>query len=72
MFGTVTKYFRDKGYGFIRGDDGESYFIHRSKLDGEYIERGYYVSFRKYRNAKSDTNAKDVIVVEAPERRKRK
>ena len=46
MFETVTRWFSDKGYGFIRGDDGESYFIHRSKLDGEYIERGYYVSFR--------------------------
>lgn len=32
MFGTVTKYFRDKGYGFIRGEDGNSYFIHKSKL----------------------------------------
>ena len=21
MFGTVTKYFREKGYGFIRGED---------------------------------------------------
>lgn len=24
MFGTVTKYFREKGYGFIRGEDGKS------------------------------------------------
>ena len=29
MFGTVTKYFRDKGYGFIRGQNGKSYFIHK-------------------------------------------
>lgn len=39
MFGTVTRYFNDKGYGFIRGEDGKSYFIHKSKLNGEYIER---------------------------------
>lgn len=32
MFGTVTKYFNDKGYGFIRGEDGKSYFVHKSKL----------------------------------------
>lgn len=38
MFGTVTKYFRDKGYGFIRGEDGNSYFIHKSKLQGEHIK----------------------------------
>lgn len=42
-FGTVTRYFKDKGYGFIRGDNGKSYFIHNSKLNGEYIERDYYV-----------------------------
>lgn len=32
MFGTVTRYFKDKGYGFISGDNGRSYFIHNSKL----------------------------------------
>ena len=46
MFGTVTKYFNDKGYGFIRGQNGKSYFIHKSNLDGEYIESGYYVFFQ--------------------------
>lgn len=71
MFGTVTKWFDNKGYGFIRGADGKDYFIHRSKLDGEYIERGYYVSFRTFQGEKGD-KAKNVIVVEAPERRKRK
>lgn len=48
MFGTVTRYFKDKGYGFIRGEDGRSYFIHNSKLNGEYIERDYYVFFRPF------------------------
>lgn len=46
MFGTVTKYFKDKGYGFIRGQDGSSYFIHHSNLNGEIIESGYYVFFQ--------------------------
>lgn len=46
MFGTVTKYFRDKGYGFIRGQNGKSYFIHKSNLNGVYIESGYYVFFQ--------------------------
>lgn len=46
MFGTVTRYFKDKGYGFIRGDNGKSYFIHNSKLNGEYIECDYYVFFQ--------------------------
>ena len=46
MFGTVTRYFKDKGYGFISGDNGRSYFIHNSKLNGEYIECDYYVFFQ--------------------------
>lgn len=43
LFGKVTKYFHDRGYGFIHGEDGNTYFIHASKLYGEYIDRGYYV-----------------------------
>ena len=37
MYGKVTKYFSDKGYGFIRGEDGNTYFIHKSNLYGEHI-----------------------------------
>ena len=54
MFGTVTIYFKDKGYGFIRGDNGKSYFIHNSKLNGEYIECDYYVFFRPFHNNKGE------------------
>jgi cold shock CspA family protein len=68
MFGTVTKYFREKGYGFIRGEDGNSYFIHKSKLQGEYIERGYYVFFRPFVSDRSDYNAADISVIDAQER----
>lgn len=54
MFGTVTKYFKDKGYGFIRGQDGSSYFIHHSNLNGEIIESGYYV----FSELRTDTRVK--------------
>ena len=27
MYGKVTKYFTDRGYGFIRGEDNNSYFV---------------------------------------------
>ena len=67
MFGRVTKYFEDKGYGFIRGENGQTYFIHRSRLEGEYIERGYMVNFDVYSSDRSDNNAMNVIVVEAIE-----
>ena len=71
MFGTVTRYDNQKGYGFIQGDDGNSYFIHRSNLNGEYIENGYYVFFRSFTSDRSDYNAMDISVVDIPERNKR-
>ena len=52
-------------------EDGKSYFIHSSKLNGEYVERGYYVFFRPFSNDRSDYNAKDVTVIEATERKRR-
>lgn len=71
MYGRVTRYFHDKGYGFICGEDNNTYFIHCSKLKGEYISRGYYVYFKTFQNDRSDYNAKNVMVIEAPEGRKR-
>ena len=71
MFGRVTKYFQDRGFGFIRGEDGNTYFIHASKLYGEYIENGYYVFFKPFADKKSDYNAKNVIVIEVPERKRK-
>ncbi len=70
MYGTVTIYLTDRGFGFIRGEDGNTYFIHHSRLDGEYIAPGYYVSFRPFQNDRSDYNARNITVIEAPERRK--
>ena len=40
MYGRVTKFFHDRGYGFILGEDGNTYFIHVSKLYSEYLDRG--------------------------------
>lgn len=68
MFGTVTKYFKDKGYGFIRGQDGSSYFIHHANLNGEIIESGYYVLFRVENGYKGKDEAVDITVIEATER----
>lgn len=70
MYGKVTRYYPDRGYGFILGEDNNTYFIRRSKLYGEQIDRGYYVYFKTYRNDKSDYNAKCVNVIEVPENNK--
>lgn len=71
MYGRVTKYLHDRGFGFIRGEDGNTYFIHHSKLNGEHIDSGYYVYFKSYQNDRSDYNAKSIMVIEAPERKRK-
>ena len=71
MFGKVTRYFHDRRFGFIRGEDGNIYFIHRSKLNGEHIDSGYYVFFKSFQNDRSDYNAKNIIVIEARERKRK-
>lgn len=39
MEGTIKWYSREKGYGFIKGDDGTDYFFHHTAL-GEFRPRG--------------------------------
>lgn len=71
LYGYVTRYFHDRKFGFIRGEDGNTYFIHYSKLNGEYIDSGYYVFFKPFQNDRSDYNARNVMVIEASERRRK-
>ena len=68
MYDRVTRYFQDRGYGFILGEDKKTYYIHQSNLCGEHVERGYQVEFKPFQNGRSDCNASDVIVVDAPEK----
>ena len=70
MYGRVTKFFHDRGFGFILGEDGNTYFVHTSKLYGEYLDKGYYVFFKPYQTDKSDYNAKNVNVIEARNKRR--
>ncbi len=35
MYGTVTRYLTDRGFGFIRARTATPYFIHHSRLDGD-------------------------------------
>ncbi len=34
MQGTIKRLIRDRGFGFIRGEDGQEVFFHRSALQG--------------------------------------
>ena len=46
MEGTVKWFNRQKGYGFIAGDDGNEYFVHHSSLaEGTFIRDNDKVSF---------------------------
>ncbi|WP_058118980.1 cold-shock protein [Photobacterium kishitanii] len=38
MEGTVVSYLKNKKYGFVLGDDGESYFLHYSSLNNKHDE----------------------------------
>ncbi len=46
--GTIAKVIRDRGFGFIRGNDGKEVFFHRSGLVGlsfDDLEQGATVDF---------------------------
>lgn len=46
MEGKVKFFNRNKGYGFIQGDDGQDYFVHHSALDeGANLRENDRVSF---------------------------
>ena len=40
MNGTISRLLSDKGFGFIKGDDGQEYFMHRTAVrDGSVFEQ---------------------------------
>lgn len=48
MKGYISRFFCERGYGFIRAEDGQYYFCHISNVDipdGEYPEKGQEVQF---------------------------
>lgn len=49
MIGTIKKLTRERGFGFIRAEDGAEYFFHQSELRGglrfEDLQEGQRVSF---------------------------
>lgn len=70
MYGKVTQYYCKRNYGFIRGEDGNDYFVHKNNQNGEYLAPGYFVYFKPFQNDRNDYNAKNIMVIEAPGWRK--
>ncbi len=54
-FGTVARLVRDRGFGFVRSEDGADVFFHRSALQGvefESLTEGQAVEFDLERGEK--------------------
>lgn len=63
--GTVKWFGPVRGYGFILGDDGKDYFVHRSAILGigfRFLEPGQRVQFNDRASDKGDL-AVDVVII---------
>ena len=45
MKGTVKFFNAEKEFGFITGEDGKDYFVHKTDLDGATIDKDDAVTF---------------------------
>jgi cold shock CspA family protein len=64
MNGTIKSVNMDKGYGFIKGEDGKEYFFHRSALKNCSLgdmEDGREVTFEEAESDKG-LRAEDIYV----------
>lgn len=55
MQGTIKRVIRDRGFGFIRADDGQEVFFHRSslqQLNFDALKEGQNVEFDMERGEK--------------------
>lgn len=64
MEGTVKWFNTRKGFGFIKGDDGEDYFVHHTSLEqGTFLRDNDIVSFESVQTDKGK-QAKNVKVLQ--------
>lgn len=68
MWGTVTMYNAERGFGFIESkDDGKSYFVHASQIHGGVLEHRDKVEFSIGISKKTGKEqAENVMVIEEP------
>ena len=71
MLGTIEGFDERRGDGWIRGDDGEIYYLHCIEIaDGSRrIDSGSRVSFARRPGLRGRDEGSDVQVLDAPERR---
>lgn len=66
QYGTVTKYFDDKNFGFITDENDESVFFHKNEIKGDNVYVGQLVSFyteNSFDKSKNRESLKAVNVV---------
>lgn len=64
-YGTVSKYFEDKNFGFIMNNDDESIFFHRNEFKGDNVYVGQLVSFyteKSFDKSKNEESLKAVCI----------
>ena len=66
MQGEVKFYLVMDGFGFITGEDGQEYFVHKTQLPGRKLVKGDRVSF-DVGKFKSRTVAVKISPIDAPE-----
>ena len=56
MTGTITRVVVDRGFGFIKGDNGTDYFFHRQEvgvgLDFAHLKSGDRIAFEEQQGPK--------------------
>lgn len=65
MRGTVKRIVADKGFGFIKAEDGYEYFFHKSALQDTQLERlapGMNVEFTPSSKSEKGPRAEDVYL----------
>ena len=63
--GTVSKFFTDKNYGFIRTENDASIFFHKDEFEGDMVHIGQLVSFyteSSFDKVKNEKSVKAVYV----------
>ncbi len=65
--GIIRRLVKDRGFGFIKSDDGQDLFFHRSELRGvpfDFLKEGESVEFEKGEGSKGPKAANIKLIKE--------